>query len=115
MAWPMPRVPPVITIVLLQTKQCHSRLPSYRFSPCSYEKLSPDTPRNYSPVTTDGSRETPLTGPIRQARVSGSYCLIIVAGDPKTTEETGIPPNTTELIPTTQLRPIVSSPLGHMI
>ena len=27
-----------------------------------------------------------LFGPIRQARVSGSYCLIIVAGDPKTTE-----------------------------
>src|ERR1039458_10051840 len=85
-AWPMPRVPPAIKIVLLHTQKYHSRLPSYRFSPYSYEKSPPDRPRNDSPVRTDGSRETALTGPIRQARACGSYCLIIVAGDPKTTE-----------------------------
>jgi hypothetical protein len=46
--------------------------------------------RNYSPIGTDSASgicsPLPPFARIRQTRVSGSYCLIIVAGEPKTTQ-----------------------------
>jgi len=75
----MPRVPPVIKIVLLHKKHI---IPA-----CAHADSVPIPMTNYPWIHrgivhqsgrthgAHGSCGTALTGPIRQARVSGSYCL----------------------------------------
>jgi hypothetical protein len=90
MAWPIPRVPPVIKIVLSCRENRSLPIAPVQIHSLLLSEIAPGTPRGYSSIGTDCASSIRAAlfafGPISQALVSGSYCLIIVAGDPKTTQ-----------------------------